>query len=98
MIRRETLTSRVFDYLIAQIKSGQVKPGEKLPTEKELTQTLGVSRTCVREAMKSLQALQLVSIRAAVGAVVNEPAPGTWFNADLFAATIHSDRKSTRLN
>jgi|ERR1017187_1041196 GntR family transcriptional repressor for pyruvate dehydrogenase complex len=96
MIRRETLTSRVFDYLIAQIKSGQVKPGEKLPTEKELTQTLGVSRTCVREAMKSLQALQLVSVRAAVGAVVNEPAPGTWFNADLFAAAIHSEQRDAQ--
>ena len=76
MIRRETLTSRVFDYLFAQIKSGKVKPGQKLPTEKELTKTLGVSRTCVREAMKSLQALQLVSVRAAIGAIVNQPSPG----------------------
>lgn len=96
MIRRETLTSRVFDHLFAKIKSGQVKPGEKLPTEKELTQTLGVSRTCVREAMKSLQALQLVSVRAAVGAVVNQPSPGAWFNAYLFAAAIHSEQRDAQ--
>jgi DNA-binding GntR family transcriptional regulator len=40
MIKRDTLTSRVFDYLMERIKSGQVKPGEKFPTEKELTETL----------------------------------------------------------
>src|ERR1035437_8651888 len=92
MIRGETLTSRVFDYLFAQIKSGKVKPGDKLPTEKELTKKLGVSRTCVREAMKSLQALQLVTVRAAVGAVVSQPSPGAWFNAYLFAAAIQSEQ------
>jgi GntR family transcriptional repressor for pyruvate dehydrogenase complex len=96
MIRRETLTSRVFDYLFAQIKSEKVKPGDKLPTEKELTKSLGVSRTCVREAMKSLQALQLVTVRAAVGAVVCEPSPGAWFNAYLFAAAIHSEQRDAQ--
>jgi GntR family transcriptional repressor for pyruvate dehydrogenase complex len=97
MIRRETLTSRVFDYLFGQIKSGKVKPGDKFPTEKELTRSLGVSRTCVREAMKSLQALQLVSIRAAVGAVVCQPSPGAWFNAYLFAAAIHSEQRDAQI-
>ena len=96
MIRRETLTSRVFDHLFAQIKSGKVKPGDKLPTEKDLTQILGVSRTCVREAMKSLQALQLVSVRAAVGAIVTHPSPGAWFNAYLFAAAIHSEERDAQ--
>ena len=96
MIRRETLTSRVFDFLFAQIKSGKVKPGDKLPTEKELTIKLGVSRTCVREAMKSLQALQLVTVRAAVGAVVSQPAPGAWFNAYLFAAAIQSEQRDAQ--
>ena len=96
MIRRETLTSRVFDYLFAQIKSGKAKPGDKLPTEKELTKRLGVSRTCVREAMKSLQALQLVTVRAAVGAVVSQPSAGAWFNAYLFAAAIQSEERDAQ--
>jgi len=96
MIRRETLTARVFDYLFALIKSGKVKPGEKLPTEKELIQAFGVSRSCVREAMKSLQALQLVSVRAAVGAIVTQPSPGAWFNAYLFAAAIHAEERDAQ--
>jgi GntR family transcriptional repressor for pyruvate dehydrogenase complex len=97
VIRRETLASRVFDYLFAQIKSGHAKPGDKLPTEKELTATLGVSRTCVREAVKSLQALQLVTVRAAVGAVVNLPPPGAWFNAYLFSAAIQSEQRDAQI-
>ena len=75
---------------------GKVKPVKRLPTEKELTKTLGVSRTCVREAMKSLQALELVSVRAAVGAVVSHPSSGAWFNAYLFAAAIHSEERDAQ--
>ena len=45
------------------IKSGQIKPGEKLPTEKQLIEKLGVSRTCIREAIKSLESLRLISVR-----------------------------------
>jgi GntR family transcriptional repressor for pyruvate dehydrogenase complex len=46
--------------------------------------------------MKSLQALQLVTVRAAVGAVVNQPTPAAWFNADLFAAAIHSEQRDAQ--
>ena len=35
MIKRQTLTSQVFDHILNLIKSGQFKPGEKLPTEKQ---------------------------------------------------------------
>jgi GntR family transcriptional repressor for pyruvate dehydrogenase complex len=60
MLRRQTLTSQVVDYVLDLIKSGQVEPGQKLPTESQLIQSLGVSRTCIREAMKSLESLQIV--------------------------------------
>jgi GntR family transcriptional repressor for pyruvate dehydrogenase complex len=46
--------------------------------------------------MKSLQALQLVSVRPAVGAVVSKPAPGAWFNAYLFAAAIQSEQRDAQ--
>lgn len=96
MIRRETLCSGAFDCLFEQIRSGRLKPGDKLPTEKQLTATLGVSRTCVREAMKSLEALQLVTVGTAAGRYVSDPSPGAWFNAYLFAAAIHSDERDAQ--
>jgi GntR family transcriptional regulator, transcriptional repressor for pyruvate dehydrogenase complex len=64
-----------------------VKPGERLPTEKQLTEELGVSRTCVREAIKSLESLQLISVRPKVGAVVLEPSPVALLNAEYLSTS-----------
>lgn len=63
MLKRQSLTTQVVDHVIALIKSGQAKPGEKLPTEKQFSEILGVSRTCVREAMRVLESLGLVSVQ-----------------------------------
>ena len=90
MIKRQTLTSQVFDHILNLVKSGQVKPGEKLPTEKQLTAELGVSRTCVREAVKSLESLRVISVRPRVGAVVLELSPSAVFNAESLSAFSHS--------
>jgi GntR family transcriptional repressor for pyruvate dehydrogenase complex len=90
MIRRQTLTSQVIEHILNLIKSGQVKAGGKLPTEKQLTAELGVSRTCVREAMKSLESLRLVSVRPKIGAVVLALSPSAMFNAESLSAFAHS--------
>ncbi len=82
MLRRRTLTSQVIEYVLGLIKSGKVAPGESLPTEKELTATLGVSRTCIREGMKSLEFLRLVRIRPRIGAVVLDASPGALLTAE----------------
>lgn len=82
MIKRRTVTAQVIEYVLGLIKSGQAKPGENLPTEKALTATLGVSRTCVREGMKSLEFLRLVHIRPKVGAIVLEASPAAMLTAE----------------
>ena len=41
MLKRQTLTSQVIDHILDLIKSGNMKPGERLPTEKQLTESLG---------------------------------------------------------
>ena len=89
MIKRQTLTSQVIDHILALIKSGEVKPGEKLPTEKQLTESLGVSRTCVREAIKSLESLRLISVRPKIGATVLELSPTDLFNAEHLSDVAH---------
>ena len=89
MIKRQTLTSQVIDHILNLIKSGQVRPGDKLPTEKQLTAELKVSRTCVREAVKSLESLRVLSVRPKVGAVILEPSPTALFNAETLSAFSH---------
>ncbi|KNB49402.1 FadR/GntR family transcriptional regulator [Streptomyces caatingaensis] len=48
----------------------RLPPGAPLPTERELTELLGTGRTCVREALKALQAMGIVEIRHGFGTYV----------------------------
>jgi GntR family transcriptional regulator, transcriptional repressor for pyruvate dehydrogenase complex len=87
LIRRQTITAQVITYILDLIKKGQVKPGERLPTEKQLIEELSVSRTCVREAIKSLESLQLISVRPKIGAIVLEPSSDALINAEYLSTS-----------
>src|SRR5258707_7999202 len=65
------LSRGLFEQLAEQIKSGRLSPGERLPTEQELTRAARVSRTVVREAVAALRAEGLVITRQGVGAFVS---------------------------
>jgi GntR family transcriptional regulator, transcriptional repressor for pyruvate dehydrogenase complex len=90
MTVRKTVTSKVINHILRLIKSEQVKPGERLPTEKELTVQLGVSRTCVREAVKSLESLGMLRVRARIGAVLLEPTSASILNAVHYSRMVRS--------
>src|ERR1700675_998408 len=55
---RAVKTSRLYEQIVQQVEDsilkGQLKPGDQLPAERDLAQSFGVSRTAVREAMKTL--------------------------------------------
>jgi DNA-binding FadR family transcriptional regulator len=70
------LRSGLADSLIAQIESGDLKPGQRLPTEQAIMTATGVSRTIVREALAALRAKGLITTRQGLGAFVsNDPTP-----------------------
>jgi DNA-binding FadR family transcriptional regulator len=64
------LAERVVGALAAQIRGGELRPGQKLPTEAQAVNRFGVSRTVVREALSRLQAAGLVETRHGVGTFV----------------------------
>jgi GntR family transcriptional repressor for pyruvate dehydrogenase complex len=64
------LRSGLVDTLIAQIESGDLAPGQRLPTEQAIVNATGVSRTVVREALASLRAKGLITTRQGLGAFV----------------------------
>lgn len=64
------LAEQVMARLGADIRGGRLAPGARLPTEQELTTTMGVSRTVVREAVAALRADGLVVTRRGSGAYV----------------------------
>ena len=70
------LRSGLVETLIAQIESGDLAPGQRLPTEQAIVAATGVSRTVVREALASLRAKGLITTRQGLGAFVsNNPQP-----------------------
>jgi GntR family transcriptional repressor for pyruvate dehydrogenase complex len=73
--QRQKLSARVVDGLRKQLLAGEILPGHKLPTESRLTETWGVSRTVVREALAVLAADGLVESRQGAGVfATNHPA------------------------
>jgi GntR family transcriptional repressor for pyruvate dehydrogenase complex len=56
--------------LRAQILGGKYEPGERLPSERELAQKTGANRSSVREALKKLEELGMITIRPGGGARV----------------------------
>jgi DNA-binding FadR family transcriptional regulator len=60
----------VISHVTELIRDGRIAPGEKVPSEAEIIQALGVSRSVVREAMSQLQATGVVETRQGKGTFV----------------------------
>jgi GntR family transcriptional repressor for pyruvate dehydrogenase complex len=75
MTRAPSLSDRVAEQLTEAIVSRQLKPGELLPSERELGGKFNVSRTVVREAVRSLAARGLVRVTSGRGVEVNAFGP-----------------------
>jgi len=68
--REDRLADKVADLLKTAILSGRLQPGDRLPPERVLGDRFGVSRTVIREAIRSLTAKGLVEVRSGSGTVV----------------------------
>lgn len=79
-LNRQPVASTITNLLIRSLLSKQFKPGDKLPTESELAQTLKVGRNSVREAIKMLSSLGVIEIRRGVG---------TFIPTSLTASVLH---------
>ena len=66
-------TDKVTEYIRSKLITGAWKSGDRLPTEAELCAQIGVSRTCVREAIKVLEASHIVEIRRGDGTYLCYP-------------------------
>ena len=89
-----TLASRLSDTLRQAIAAGQFPPGSKLPSEAQLGETHGVSRTVVREAIAALRADRLVEARQGAGVFVLDP-PGPAAPAPMSIENIDHARVSS---
>ena len=71
-LNNESVVQRVINCLTDAMINKELRPGDKIPTELELSETLGVGRNSIREAIKILVYLGVLEIRRAEGTFVCE--------------------------
>jgi GntR family transcriptional repressor for pyruvate dehydrogenase complex len=67
------LSSEILARLQQGIRDGVLSVGDKLPSERELAESLGVSRNSVREAIRALEALDVIEVRHGDGTFIKAP-------------------------
>lgn len=71
VVDKKNYSDQIFNYLFNEIKEGRMKPGDKLPNERELSVRLGVSRPSLREALRAMTQLGLLNTRHGGGSYIN---------------------------
>ena len=82
--------NHVINQIQEVLMSGALKPGDRMPSETELAELCGVSRGSVRQAMKALETMGILSIRPGDGTYVNTRITEKRLNPLLFALVIAS--------
>jgi GntR family transcriptional repressor for pyruvate dehydrogenase complex len=74
-LRRSSTAERIVENLITIIKHRNLKVGDKLPSERQLCEMIGVSRPILREALRALQVMNIIDIRQGAGAYIKSLEP-----------------------
>lgn len=64
--RNRRVFEEIYDQIRTELADGVLRPGDKLPAERELAEKLGFSRSAVREALRALEATGIVQLRKGV--------------------------------
>ncbi|MFC3293608.1 FadR/GntR family transcriptional regulator [Modicisalibacter luteus] len=69
-IKRSSVAFQILERIKTALIRGELRPGDYLPSETELTQSLGIGKSSVREAIKMLQAIGIVEVRRGQGTII----------------------------
>ena len=76
MIIKAIKTQKIYEQIVDQIgqlvAEGHLKPGDRLPSERELVERFQVSRASIREAMSALEMMGLIEVRAGEGMYIRQ--------------------------
>lgn len=70
-VKKITATEQIMEQIAQLITTGSLKPGEKLPNERDMAEQFGVARGRIREALRALSLVGLITIKAGEGSFVN---------------------------
>lgn len=74
--RDAILSEEIVKNILEDVKKGKLKPGDKLPSEKQMLEIYQVSRGPVREALRTLRVMNVIDIKQGKGAFITSLDPG----------------------
>src|SRR5258705_2223729 len=77
-VRRMRVPEEIVDQIRGLIASGDLRPGDQLPSERELAEQFQVSRASIREALTAMQVMGLLE-RSRIGGGLSAPGHRLWF-------------------
>ncbi len=83
------LTDQAIEKIRSMILRGELKPGDRLPPEAELSERLGLSRNSLREAVKALELINVLDIRRGDGTYVTTLKPNQLLDVLSFVIDFH---------
>ncbi len=89
-VPKQSLSKMVVDKIKEAIIRGDLKPGDYLPSESELVESLGVGKSSVREAVKMLEAIGIVEIIKGNGSRIKNSASENLLNPLVFQLILQS--------
>ncbi len=90
-IRKESVVQQIINKITDAIISGELKPGDKLPTEMEMVSAYHVGRNTVREAVRTLEAYGVVEIRRPEGTFVCDGFSDKIINPMLYSIILQKE-------
>ena len=75
VVPRSTLAEEIANRLLLKIRERELRPGDKLPAERDLARMLDVSRPVLREALRALALMKVVDIRQGDGTYITSLEP-----------------------
>lgn len=70
-VKSTSLAQAVIEEILSSIRIGSLKPGDTLPSQRELSNKLKVGRSCVREALQALGLINIIETRAGKKSVIS---------------------------
>ncbi len=89
-VRRPSVVEEVIEGFKQAIMAGQLRPGQRLPTEHELARQFGVGRSAIREAMKMLEAMGVVTIQQGDGTYMTDKPSASLVNPVVLAVMMQT--------
>lgn len=85
ILERKNVSMQIIDYILDLIIQGKLKKGDRIMNEREFSETLGVSRVPLREAISALSLVGVLSPKQGEGTFVST------YNPDIFSRVIYAN-------